>query len=120
MLYNTLEGGPGYWIGQLPTLVPKWRVNGVAGCYKQQVSTSLFNFGSANTKACNTMGVVQLSNRLLLAPDGLTFAGDGGMLGTAYIKTGFGKKAASDNRNAWTLVMDTQTFSGPVMYVKCY
>ena len=92
----------------------------MAGCQTQEVSTSLFSFGSTTTKACNTMGVVQLSNRLLLAPDGLTFAGDGGMLGTAYIKTGFGKKTASDNRNAWTLVMDTQTFSGPVMYVKCY
>ena len=31
-LYQTFEGGPGYWIGQLPTVVPKWRVNSAVGC----------------------------------------------------------------------------------------
>ena len=32
----------------------------VAGCYAQQMATSLFNFGSSSTKSCDTMGLVQV------------------------------------------------------------
>ena len=45
-LFETFEGGPGYWIGMLPTATPKWRVNSAVGCYKSQTATPLFNFGA--------------------------------------------------------------------------
>ena len=69
-MYETFEGGPGYWIGQLPTKTPKWRVNSAVGCYKDQTATPLFNFGEAGAPhPCESMGIAQLSNTLLMAPD---------------------------------------------------
>ena len=57
-LYETFEGGPGYWVGMLPTKTPKWRVNSAVGCYRDQTSTPLFNFGSAGKPhSCASMGV---------------------------------------------------------------
>ena len=38
------------------------------------------------------------------------------MLGVAYVKTPFGKLNDSDARNAWTVVLDSTSFSGPLGY----
>ena len=63
------------------------------------------------------MGIAQLSNRMLMAPDGLTFQrGKQGMVGVAYVRTPCGKTAADDKRNFWTVVVDTQNFAGPLAY----
>ena len=114
-LYETLEGGPGFWVGQLPTVVPKYRVNGVAGCYADETASHLFHFGSTAPKECASLGLVQLSNSVLLPPDGLTFAREG-MLGIAWVRTPFGKTDATDARNFWTFVIDAQNVAGPVAY----
>ena len=87
----------------------------------------MFQFGQFGGHACSQsdltpehpmpMGFVQLSNRLLMFPDGITFAEDGGgMLGVGYLKTPFGMVNASDNRNFWTVVLDSTSFSGPLGY----
>ena len=34
-LYQTMEGGTGYWLQQLPTSAVKWRINAVTCCYKR-------------------------------------------------------------------------------------
>ena len=117
-LYETFEGGPGYWIGMLPTTTPKWRVNSAVGCYKDQTSTPLFNFGSSGKPhACDSMGIAQLSNRMIMAPDGLTFqAGGEGMVGVAYVRTPFGKTSDGDDRNFWTVLVDTDNVAGPLGY----
>ena len=117
-LYETFEGGPGYWIGMLPTATPKWRVNSAVGCYKDQTSTPLFNFGApGKPHPCGSMGIAQLSNRMLMAPDGLTFEkGKQGMVGVAYVRTPFGKTAEKDDRNFWTVLVDTGNFAGPLGY----
>ena len=48
---------------------------------------------------------------------GVTFAADGqGMLGVGYLKTPLGKVNATDNRNFWTLVLESGSFQGPVGY----
>lgn len=108
-LYETFEGGPGYWIGQLPTRTPKWRVNSAVGCYKDQTSTPLFNFGQAGAPhSCDAMGIAQLSNTMLMAPDGLTFEqGKEGMVGVSYVRTPIGKVKDADDRNFWTILVDT-------------
>eukprot|EP01047_Picozoa_sp_COSAG01_P012343 COSAG01_NODE_554_length_15534_cov_101.167541_4_plen_567_part_00 len=117
-LYETFEGGPGYWIGQLPTQTPKWRVNSAVGCYRDQTATPLFNFGAAGKPhPCDSMGIAQLSNRLLMAPDGLTFElGKEGMVGVSYARTPLGKVHADDDRNFWTILVDTLNFAGPLGY----
>jgi hypothetical protein len=108
-LYETFEGGPGYWIGQLPTRTPKWRVNSAVGCYKDQTSTPLFNFGQAGAPhPCDAMGIAQLSNTMLMAPDGLTFEqGKEGMVGVSYVRTPIGKVKDTDDRNFWSILVDT-------------
>ena len=66
------------------------------------------------------MGIAQLSNRLLMAPDGLTFQqGKQGMVGVAYVRTPLGEVAANDTmRNFWTVLVDTENFAGPLAYSK--
>ena len=88
------------------------------GCYKDQTSTPLFNFGAAGKPhACDSMGIAQLSNRMLMAPDGLTFEdGKEGMVGVAYVRTPVGKVKAEDDRNFWTILVDTVNFAGPIAY----
>lgn len=61
------------------------------------------------------MGYAQLSNRLMLFPDGQSFERDG-MIGVAYARTPFGKNSASDHRNYWTLIFDSENYAGPVAY----
>ena len=91
-------------------------MNSAVGCYRDQTSTHLFGFGDASsTKACDTLGIVQISNRLVLPPDGLTLSKTG-LLGVSYLKTPLGKTAASDDRAYWTLLLDTDGFKGPVLY----
>ena len=50
-----------------------------------------------------------------MQPNGASFAADG-MLGVGYVRTPLGKVAPDDERNFWTLVFDTETFSGPLGY----
>jgi len=62
-----------------------------------------------------TMGLAQLSNRLLLFPDGHSFDEEG-MIGISYARTPFGKINATDTRNFWTLIFDSENYAGPVAY----
>ena len=54
------------------------------------------------------MGIAQLSNTMLMAPDGLTFEqGKEGMVGVSYVRTPVGKVKDADDRNFWTILVDT-------------
>jgi hypothetical protein len=61
------------------------------------------------------MGLAQVSNQFVLPPDGVTFSKQG-LLGVGYLRTPIGKTSDSDNRNFWTVVFDTEDFSGPLAY----
>ena len=114
-LFQTMEGGTGYWNNQLPTTAVKWRINAVTGCYKTETASPLWSF-YGNELACGNTGVVALSNRFLIAPDGIAFQNEG-MLGQAWIDTPVGKKSPDEDggaRRSWTLVLDTDNFKGPV------
>jgi len=115
-LFESFEGGPGYWENELPTTVPKWRVGDSVGCYSYYTGSPLFQFGDWKGHDCEHMGFAQISNQMVLQPDGVTFEGEGGMLGVAYVHTPIGKVNDSDTRNFWTVVMDTENFAGPVGY----
>ena len=122
-LFQSLEGGPGYWsAGQsLPTSHLKWRIGDSVGCYQAYTGSPMFQFGAYGGHTCSladggmAMGFVQLSNRLAMFPDGITFSRQG-MLGVGYLRTPFGKKNPTDSRNFWTVVLDSETFSGPIGY----
>lgn len=114
-LYETFEGGPGYWMGMIPTQMPRWRINSAVGCYSDQTASPLFDFGGQRAHACSSMGLIQVSNHMVLPPDGVTFSKQG-LLGVGYVRTPIGKTTAQDNRNFWTVVLDTEDFSGPLAY----
>ena len=192
-LFQTMEGGTGYWNNQLPTTAVKWRcctkggpgflffsflffilisfpriylfylylhpsciprssifsvtlslhyvlsltavramvcvlrmtsflcigrINAVTGCYKTETASPLWSF-YGDELACDNTGVVALSNRFLIAPDGIAFQNEG-MLGQAWIDTPVGKKSPSDDgagRRSWTLVLNTDNFKGPVAFM---
>eukprot|EP00927_Polykrikos_kofoidii_P049335 TRINITY_DN43402_c0_g1_i1.p1 TRINITY_DN43402_c0_g1~~TRINITY_DN43402_c0_g1_i1.p1 ORF type:complete len:837 (-),score=111.65 TRINITY_DN43402_c0_g1_i1:415-2775(-) len=114
-LYSTIEGGPGYWSGsELSTRSMKWRIVVTTGCYSGGAQTPLFQY-AAKVVDCAGMGIVQLSNRMLLAPDGITFSREG-LFGVGFVKTSIGKVSDDDDRNFWTFVVDTDKFAGPVAY----
>lgn len=90
-LFQTIEGGLGYWnSNRFMTSKPKFRLNAVPNCYKNEVATSLWEFGGQELD-CDVMGTVQISNRLLVPPDGITFEEDteSGLLGTAWMALPF-------------------------------
>jgi len=120
---QTFEGGTQY-MGGLSARTPKWRVGDSTGCYAAFTQSSMFHSQNYKPHSCSwadrttessTMGLAQLSNHLMLLPDGQTFEKDG-MLGVAYARTPFGKTNASDDRNFWTLIMHTENFAGPLAY----
>eukprot|EP00759_Apiculatamorpha_spiralis_P036572 PhF_6_TR3672/c0_g1_i1/m.5180 len=114
-LYQTFEGGPGYWFDELPTDIPKWRAGSSSGCYDYCVNSPLWCGGLGPPRGCGSLGIVAFSNSLLFAPDGLGVT-DPGFLGVAYVRTPLGKVTATDNRNYWTIVLDAANFAGPVAY----
>ena len=122
-LYQTLEGGTGYWLGQLPTSTVKWRINAVNGCYKIELSGVLSYFGSKKEIPCTDLGVIIVSNSYLLPLDGIAFDGEG-MLGQAWIDTPLGvfdeeqifTQSSRKNRH-WSLILDTKNFKGPIAYI---
>jgi len=126
-LFESFEGGTQYLNG-LVARVPKWRVGDSTGCYLAYTQSNMFHSGEWAPHSCSwadsdkknpnhkrTMGLAQVSNRLMLLPDGQTFEKQG-MIGVSYVRTPFGKTSASDNRNFWTIVMDTENYAGPTAY----
>lgn len=123
-LFESFEGGIGYHNG-LRARTPKWYVGDSVACYTAYTSSNMFNQGDYRPHACSwadsdpnhkrAMGLIQLSNRLMLIPDGQTFEREG-MMGIANVRTPFGKINASDSRNFWTVLLDTENYAGPTAY----
>ena len=90
--FQTMEGGVGYWgSSRFPTRVPKYRINGTPNCYTHEISSPGWGFTDAIPLTCDEMGLAQLSNRILIPPDGLNFEEDtnGEILGTAWMAMPF-------------------------------
>ena len=123
-LMQTLEGSLGWWAGEkYPTVYPKYQANATQNCYTTQLATPGWGFYDAKPTNRDETGLVQISNQLVLPPDGMTFepSVDGEQLGTTWLSLPlpsfnhkYGDKAGS---NAWTLFMKTGNFSGPVQFV---
>ncbi len=73
-VYQTIEGGGGRWTSTaFPSPSPKFRVNSTPDCYSTEVASTGWSFYLAALPA-NKLGFAQLSNRLLVPPDGITVA----------------------------------------------
>ncbi len=125
-VFQTVEGGLGYWAGnRFRYGPPKFSMNATPQCYDYEVGSPGWSF-FYDTEALpdNRLGIAQLSNRLLIPPDALPFAGipTGQFLGYSYMALPFtdpvpsvdGKAPTGDH--AWTCFLATANFKGPIAY----
>ncbi len=125
-VFQTIEGGLGFWANeQYLTSIPKYRMNGTPSGYNYEVSSPGWAFGGGkdrNALKANEMGIAQLSNRLLVPPDGFTFDKDkyAGLLGNAWMVLPLvdpqPSPVAPTGGNCWTLFFNAANFSGPVAF----
>ena len=102
---GSIEGGMGYWMYTLQTPHVKWMLPGATNAnYEIFGGTFLHD----RPQSCTTLGgAVRVSNRLLVPNDFVSFSGDDidGFLGYMLTRTPLVKRSASDNANAWTIVI---------------
>ncbi len=86
--FQTIEGGLGFWGStQFANTIPKYRMNGTPNCYSSEISSPGWGFGNPTPLDDDRMGLAQLSNRLIVPPDGLTMNANtnGQLLGVAWM-----------------------------------
>jgi hypothetical protein len=93
-VFQSIEGGLGFWgTTQFPTKSPKYRINGIPDCYTTRIGSPGWPFGEPKALADQAMGLAQLSNRILVPPDGIPFApgseSDFPLLGVAWMALPF-------------------------------
>lgn len=122
-VFQTLEGGLGYWAGnRFPYGPPKFSMNGTPQCYDYEIGSPGWSFFyDSRALPDDRLGIAQLSNRLLIPPDGLPFEGhpNGQFLGYAYMALPFTEPVAGDpptGDQAWTCFLSAANFKGPIAY----
>jgi len=72
--FQTIEDGLGFWGNTiLPSTIPKYRIEGTGDCYTSGESTPGWRSGQLTAIPADQTAIIQLSNRLIVAPDGQTF-----------------------------------------------
>lgn len=122
-VFQTIEGGLGYWVStRFPSTTPKYRINGTPNGYNHEISSPGWGFGKVQSLPAADMGIAQLSNRLLIPPDGLTLKSDskGEVLGNAWMVMDFTQPRQEEQittgDQCWTLFLNAKNFKGPVAF----
>jgi hypothetical protein len=122
-VFQTLEGGMGYWAGvHFRYGPPKFSMNGTPQCYDYEVASPGWSFFSGSQALPdNRLGIAQLSNRLIIPPDGLPFQGDpsGQFLGKGYMALPFTDPDGGDPPTgdlSWTCFLTAANFKGPIAF----
>jgi hypothetical protein len=122
-VFQTVEGGLGYWAGNhFRYGPPKFSMNGTPECYDYEVGSPGWSFFySDSALPDNRLGVAQLSNRLLIPPDALPFQGEpnGEFLGYTWMALPFTEPTAGDpptGDQSWTCFLSAANFKGPIAY----
>lgn len=121
-VFQTIEGGAGFWVNsQFPLARPKYRMNGTPSCYDYEVSSPGWGFGKTQALPSAQMGIAQISNRLIVPPDGLTFGSDadGHILGNAWVVLPLKpatRRGVPTGDQSWTLFFNAANFKGPVAF----
>ncbi len=128
-VFQTIEGGLGFWANtRFGSPTAKFRMNGTNDGYNHEISTPGWAFGggpSAKALAADKMGIAQLSSRILVPPDGLTFKKGtcGELLGYAWMALPLTRAKATTaginvptGNQCWTLFLNTQNARGPVAF----
>lgn len=122
-VFQTIEGGLGYWRGnRFRYGPPKFSMNGTPQCYDYEVGSPGWSFFyDSEALPDDRLGIAQLSNRLLIPPDGLPFEGnpDGDLMGYTYMALPFTDPVSGEpptGDHAWTCFIHTANFKGPIAY----
>ncbi len=125
-VFQTVEGGLGYWAGNhFRYGPPKFSMNATPQCYDYEVGSPGWSFFQSNEALPdNRLGIAQLSNRLLIPPDGLPFQGqpNGEFLGYAWMALPLTDPSAATAGNpptgdqSWTCFLSAANFKGPIAY----
>ena len=122
-VFQTVEGGLGYWRGNhFRYGPPKFSMNGTPQCYDYEVGSPGWSFFYSNEALPdNQLGVAQLSNRLLIPPDGLPFEGHpkGEFLGYTWMALPFTDATTNDpptGDQSWTCFLNAANFKGPIAF----
>lgn len=123
-VFQTIEGGPGQWVStRIPSAQSKWRANSTPNCYNDEMSSPGYGF-VGGVAGPNALGLAQLSNRLVIPPDGWTFDLGGaasGLFGYGYLAlpiipgNGLTGPQAVGEQN-WMLLVNSSNFKGPVAF----
>ena len=123
-LFQTIEGGLGWWANeQFKTATPKYIVNITNNCYETEVGTPGWGTFAASPLARDQTGFAQLSNRILMPPDGMTLdpASTPGQIGTNWAALNFPPTGpaggVATGGNDWTIFLNAANFRGPLGYV---
>ncbi|HEV2473055.1 MAG TPA: hypothetical protein VGS41_10340, partial [Chthonomonadales bacterium] len=122
-VFQTIEGGLGYWAGNhFRYGCPKFSMNGTPQCYDYEVGSPGWSFFYSNSALPDyRLSIAQLSNRLLVPPDGLTFDSkrDGQFLGYAWLALPFTSPkmgAPPTGDQSWTCFLNAGNFKGPFAF----
>ncbi|MFZ6799960.1 DUF4214 domain-containing protein [Undibacterium sp. Di24W] len=129
--FQTIEGSGAYWTAtRFPSVQPKYRINGTPNGYIDQLSAPGWEFGANAVDASSaksgglpmgSKGVAQLSNRLLMPPDGLTFklGTAGEFFGIAWMALPLTQAKTGTNPvgdQSWTFFVNSTNFKGPAAF----
>ena len=125
-VFQTIEGGLGFWGStRFGSTTAKFRMNGTANGYNHEISSPGWGFGNTKALSPEQMGIAQLSPRLLVPPDGLTFREGtcGELLGYAWMALPLTEPKAttaglpiSTGNQCWTMFLNSKNFKGPVAF----
>lgn len=122
-VFQTVEGGLGYWAGNhFRYGPPKFSMNATPQCYDYEVGSPGWSFFYSNEALPdNRLGIAQLSNRLLIPPDALPFQGrpNGEFFGYTWMALPFTDPTTGDpptGDQSWTCFLSADNFKGPIAY----
>jgi hypothetical protein len=122
-VFQTVEGGLGYWAGNhFRYGPPKFSMNGTPQCYDYEVASPGWSFFYDNEALPdNRLGIAQLSNHLLIPPDALPFQGNpsGQFLGYSWMALPFTDAVTGEpptGEQSWTCFLSAANFKGPIAY----
>ena len=118
-VFQTIEGGVGHWEqSRFPSTHPKFRLVGNTDCYTTDTSNPGWAWSNQEEMV---PGLIQLSNRIVVPPDGITFKpNDGALLGAAWLalplSEPYEREGLVVGDKSWTLFLESANFRGPVAY----
>lgn len=122
-VFQTIEGSLGFWGStQFHTVIPKYRMNGTADGYGNEISSPGWRFGVTEPPKEEALAIAQISNRLLVPPDGFTFdeSTRHEMMGIAWMALplvpAHENNGVPTGDQSWTFFVNTANFAGPVAF----